>query len=59
MSNKDCKNCDHLEYEHDEQEYSSKRGRFVCGKRDETEPLKSNLQRDSYLSKSKVCFEQK
>ena len=57
MTKKNCLNCKHLEFHHNDDEYSSVVGGYVCEKREEQEQLIANLQRDDYLEKAKVCFE--
>lgn len=54
---KNCRHCIHLEYEHDDREYSNVGGYYICAKREETEKLTNNLAKDSYLDKSKICCE--
>jgi hypothetical protein len=54
---KNCRHCIHLEYEHDDGEYVSTNGYYLCAKREETEKLTSNLSKDSYLDKAKICCE--
>ena len=55
MKKQNCINCKHKQWEPNECEYSSIKGRFVCDKREETIELISNMKKESYIEKAKVC----